>query len=389
MTHPSPGVAVIGAGMVGRAHANAFRNAATVFDLDRPPPRLVAVADLHEPFAVDTATRYGFARAETDWRAVVEAPDVDVVTVAVANSLHREIVEAALAAGKHVLCEKPLAPSVHDAQAMVEAAAAAPGQVNAVGFTVRRSPAITAIKQQVEQALGPVRHFVGNYWCDFGYDPQRPMSWRYQGGPGSGVLADVGSHLTDLAEFFCGPTTTVQGTTMATLITERPKPLGVAVGHAGGVALSDERLPVENEDICTFTTSYAGGAVGTFSLSRVAYGHANSLRFDVFCENGTASFDLTRPGEFHIIDDGPATSSNGDRTVFIGPWHPYVAQGQPMDFPTVGHGQNDFFVFQARALLDQVAGVTKLPPCPDMAYGLHNMRVLEAVVAAADKPVQL
>ena len=388
-TSPAIGVAVIGAGMVGRAHANAYRNAATVFDLGQPGPRLVAIADLHEPFAADAAARYGFDRAETDWRAVVESPDVDAVSVAVANSLHREVVEAALAAGKHVLCEKPLAPSVRDGEAMVAAAAAAPGQVGAVGFTFRRSPAINAIKQQVEGALGPVRHVVGNYWCDYGFDPRRPMSWRYLGGPGSGVLADIGSHLVDLAEFFCGPTAGVQGTTMATLIEERPKPLGVAVGHAGGVRVSDELAPVENEDVCTFTTSYASGAVGTFSLSRVAFGHANTLRIDLFCENGTASFDMTRPAEFTIIDGGPDVATNGARTVSVGPWHPYVARGLPMDFPTVGHGQNEFFVYQARSFLDQIAGVESLPPCPDLAHGLHNLRVLEAVVSAADKPVQL
>jgi predicted dehydrogenase len=387
---PSPiGVAVIGAGMVGRAHANAYRNASTVFGLDRPAPRLVAIADVHEPFAVDAARRYGYERTETDWRAVADAPDIHAVSVAVANNLHREITEALLAAGKHVLCEKPLAPSVDDAQAMVDAAAAHPDLVGAVGFTFRRSPAVNAIKQQVEGALGPVRHVVGNYWCDYGFDPQRPISWRYQGGRGSGVLADIGSHLVDLAEFFCGETTAVQGTTMTTLITDRPKPIGVAVGHSGGVPLSDERVPVENEDICTFTTAYANRAVGTFSLSRVAYGHANSLRLDLFCENGTASFDLTRPAEFSIVDGGPAEPVNGARTVFLGPWHPYLAKGLPMDFPTVGHGQNDFFVFQARAFLDQIAGVSELPPCPDMAHGLHNLKVLEAVVAAADKPVQL
>ncbi|WP_433717524.1 Gfo/Idh/MocA family protein [Actinoplanes sp. CA-051413] len=389
MTLSSPGVAVIGAGMVGRAHANAYRNAATVFAPGRPAPRLVAIADTHEPFAADAATRYGFARTETDWRAVIDAPDVDAVTVAVANNLHREIVEAALAAGKHVLCEKPLAPSLDDAQAMVDAAAAS-DRVAAVGFTFRRSPAINAILEQVRNGgLGRVRHLVGTYFTDYGFDPQRPMSWRYLGGPGSGVLADIGSHLVDLAEFFCGPTTGVQGTSMSTLVASRPKPLGVTVGHAGGVELSDEHVPVENEDICTFTTTYAGGTLGTFALSRVAFGHANTLRLELFCENGTASFDLTRPGEFSIIDGTPGQSVNGARQVFIGPWHPYVARGLPMDFPTVGHGQNDFFVFQARAFLDQIAGIQELPPCPDLAHGLHNLRVLDAVVSATDKPVLL
>jgi predicted dehydrogenase len=388
MTQQPLGVAVIGAGMVGRAHASAYRNAATVFGPGQVP-RLVAIADVHEPFAVDAAARYGFARAETDWRAVIEAPDVDAVSVAVANSLHREITEAALAAGKHVLCEKPLAPSIAEAESMVAAAAAAGDQVDAVGFTFRRSPAVAAIRQEVEERLGPVRHFVGNYWCDYGFDPQRPMSWRYQGGPGSGVLADIGSHLVDLAEFFCGPTAGAQGTAMATLVKDRPRPLGVTVGHAGGVQVSDERSPVENEDVCTFTTTYGNGAMGTFALSRVAFGHANTLRFDLFCERGTASFDLTRPAEFSIIDAEPRHAVNGARTVFIGPWHPYAARGLPMDFPTVGHGQNDFFVYQARAFLDQIAGLSTLPACPDMAHGLHNLRVLEAVVSATDKPVQL
>ena len=377
------GVAVIGAGMAGRAHCNGYRSASTVFDTDQPAPRLVAVADTHQPFATEAARRYGFARTETDWRAVVEAPDVDAVSVVVANSLHRQIVEAALAAGKHVLCEKPLAPSVADAQAMVDAAART-DRVAAVGFTFRRSPAVNAIREQVlSGSLGRVRHIVANYWCDYGFDPQRPMSWRYRGGPGSGVLADIGSHLVDLAEFFCGPTTQVHGTVMSTLVTERPRPLGVAVGHAGGVELSGDLETVDNEDVCTFTTEYAGGTVGTFSLSRVAYGHANSLRLDLFCEGGTASFDLTRPAEFTVADPGPATAVNGIRQVLVGPWHPYVAKGLPMDFPSVGHGQNDFFTFQARAFLDQIAGVEKLPPVPDLAHGLHNLQVLDAITAAA------
>jgi predicted dehydrogenase len=390
MAPNSIGVALIGAGMVGRAHANAFRNAPTVFDADVPAARLVVVADAHEPFAIDAATRFGFERTATDWRAVVDAPDVDAIVVAVANSLHREIVEAALAAGKHVLCEKPLAPTVADAQSMVDAAAAAPDRVNAVGFTFRRSPALNAIREQLRNGrLGPVRHIVGNYWCDYGHDPQRPISWRYQGGPGSGVLADIGSHMVDLGEFFCGATTGVQGTTMTTVVPDRPKPLGVAMGHAGGVALSEERAPVENEDICTFTTTYPEAAVGTFALSRVAYGHANTLRVDLFCANGTASFDLTRPAEFTIVDGAPDDVVNGERRVLVGPQHPYMTRGLPMDFPSVGHGQNDFFVFQAKAFLNQIAGVETLPPCPDMAHGLHNLRVLDAVVAATDKPVTL
>jgi predicted dehydrogenase len=382
MTQPSIGVAVVGAGMVGRAHANGYRQAGTVFDDRLPEVRLVAVADAHYPFATATARRFGFQRAETSWEAVAAASDVDVVSVAVANSLHREVVEGLLAAGKHVLCEKPLAPTVADGQAMVDAAEKS-DRVTGVGFTFRRSPAINAIRQQVQDGvLGPVAHFNGHYWCDYGFDPNAPMSWRYRGGPGSGALADIGSHLVDLGEFFCGPVRSVRGTVFSTAVEDRPVPLGAAVGHAAGVAVSDTREPVENEDLATFTATFASDAIGTFSVSRIAFGHPNKLGFEVFCERGAAEFDLDRPAEFTIADRTPARPVNGYRQVLVGPDHPYLAGGLPMDFPSVGHGQNDFFVYQARAFLEQVAGLDGLPPCPTIAEGLHNLRVLEAVTAA-------
>jgi predicted dehydrogenase len=382
MTKPSIGVAVIGAGMAGRAHASGYRSAPAVFGPGLPDVRLVAVADAHEPFAAGTARRYGYERAETSWEAVARAPDIDAVSVVVANRLHREIVEALLEAGKHVLCEKPLAPSVPDGQAMVDRAEKS-DRVAAVGFTFRRSPAISAIREQVTAGtLGPAVHFNGHYWCDYGSAPDAPMSWRYRGGPGSGALADIGTHLVDVGEFLCGPLDSVRGTVLSTMIPDRPLPLGAAVGHAAGVAVSDVREPVGNEDIATFTATFASGATGTFSVSRIAYGLPNALGFEVFCTGGHAAFDLGRASEFTIADARPAGPVNGSRQVLIGPDHPYITQGLPMDFPSVGHGQNEFFTFQARAFLDEIAGLDGLPRCPDLAEGLHNLRVLDAVVAA-------
>lgn len=133
------GVAVIGAGMAGRSHAHAYRTAQTVFGTEAPAVRLVAIADINREFATHTAQRYGFERAESSWQAIAEADDIDAVSIVVANHLHREIAEALLAAGKHVLCEKPLAPTVADAQAMV-AAAEKSGRVASCGFSYRRSP---------------------------------------------------------------------------------------------------------------------------------------------------------------------------------------------------------------------------------------------------------
>jgi predicted dehydrogenase len=385
MTRSSIGVAVIGAGMAGRAHASGYRNAPAVFGTGLPDVRLVAIADAHEPFAAETARRYGYERAETSWEAIAEAPDIDAVSVVVANSLHREIVEALLEAGKHVLCEKPLAPSVADGQAMVDRAGKT-DRVAAIGFTFRRSPSINAVREQVtEGALGPVTHFNGHYWCDYGFDPDAPMSWRYQGGPGSGALADIGTHLVDVAEFLCGPVRSVRGAVLTTVVPDRPVPLGAAVGHAAGVAVSDVRAPVGNEDIATFTATFAGGATGTFSVSRIAFGLPNALGFEVFCRGGAAAFDLGRAAEFTIADQAPAGPVNGYRQVQVGPAHPYISRGLPMDFPSVGHGQNDFFTFQARAFLEEIAGLDHLPHCPSLAAGLHNLSVLDAVVAAAQE----
>jgi len=255
-----------------------------------------------------------------------------------------------------------------------------------VGFTFRRSPAVSAIREQLDVGrIGRPVHFVGRYWCDYGTNPDAPMSWRYQGGPGSGALADIGSHLVDLAEFLGGPVAAVRGTVFSTVVKDRPLPLGQARGHAAGVAVSDTRVPVENEDVATFNATLRSGLTATLSVSRVAFGHPNALGFEVFAESGAAKFDLARAGEFSFADGSPDALTNGYRQVLVGPGHPYVSGGMAMDFPGVGYGQNDLFIWQAKAFLEQVAGVSKLPPLPDFAHGLHNLRVLRAVAESAER----
>ena len=374
------GVAVIGAGMAGRAHAHGYRSAGTVFSAGLPPVRLVAVADINEELAADTARRYGFARGESSWEAVVKADDVDVVSVVVANHLHREIVEALAAAGKHVLCEKPLAPTAADARAMRDAVEAA-GVVARVGFTFRRTPGIAAARDVIASGeLGRPLYLSAQYWTDYGADPLAPISWRYRGGPGSGALADLGSHLADTAELLLGPVQAVTGAALTTVVGERPLPLGHVVGHAHG-AVGDERAPVENDDWASFSVRFAGGATGDLSVSRIAYGHPNTLRFEVFCERGAVAFDVSRAGELHVARGG----APGFRRVIVGVDHPYVAGGLAMDATGIGTGHNDSFVYQARAFLDEVAGRDELPRNASFADGVHALVLEEAVVAAATR----
>ena len=376
------GVAVIGAGMAGRAHAHGYRSAGTVFSTGLPPVRLVSVADINEELARDTAQRYGFERSDTSWEAIVKADDIDAVSVVVANHLHREIVAELAAAGKHVLCEKPLAPTSTEARAMIDAVEAA-GIVARVGFTFRRAPGISAVREQLQSGrLGRPLHISGQYWTDYGCDPQAPMSWRYRGEPGSGALADLGSHLTDVAEFLVGPVESVHGAGLTTVIPDRPVPLGHVVGHTH-VEVSEEREPVENDDWASFSVRFANGATGDLSVSRIAFGHPNTLKFEVFCEQGALAFDVSRPGEFAIATGGLPAGSNGFRRVIVGVEHPYIAGGLAMDATGIGTGHNDSFVYQARAFLDEIAGRDELPRNASFAEGLHNLLVKEAVVRSA------
>lgn len=382
MRQDSIGVAVIGGGMAGRAHAAGYRMASTLFDTDRPDVRLVAIADTNEAIADDTAKRYGYERAEYSWQAIAAADDIQVVSVVVANHLHREIVEGLLAAGKNVLCEKPLAGSIADAQSMVAAAASATG-IASVGYTYRRSPAVQAIANELEAGrLGDIVHFDGRYRADYSLDPTGPITWRYRGGLGTGALADVGSHLIDLAEFVAGPITSVRGAQFSTVITERPVPVGVTYGHTKAET-TGEMAAVENEDVATFTVQFEGGFVGTFSASRVSHCNPDGLSFDVFGTKGSASWALERASEFHISTTDIEDTVNGRRQVIIGPQHPYIRGGLPMDAGGVGHGKAEFFAYQARAFLDQVAGIQGLPELPDFAHGLRGMQIVAAITESA------
>ena len=251
-----------------------------------------------------------------------------------------------------------------------------------VGFVYRRQPAVAAVRDLLREELGEVSHFNGRYWCDYALSPQVPMAWRYKGGPGTGALADIGSHLIDLSEFLCGPMTSVSGGTFTTKVTERAVPLGTTYGHAKA-ELSDVREPVENDDVATFTAHFASGAVGTFSISRIAPGHANSLAFDVMAQHGGAKWDMDRPAEFSVIrklrDDG----FDGYNQVLAGPAHPYVKGGLPMDFPGVSYGVGDLFGYQSRAFLEQVAGIKGLPPVAPFEDGVRDLQIIDAVARSA------
>jgi predicted dehydrogenase len=378
------GVAVIGSGMAGRAHAAAYRVAPTLYASTLPPLRYVSIGDLNPQMGELAAKRFGYERHDTDWRAIAEDPSIDVVSVVVANFLHREMVEGLVAAGKHVLCEKPLSDSLDDARAMADLARGADTVVR-IGFTFRRAPGVAMLRKLVtDGTLGKVLHTDVRYYCDYASDPDGPISWRFKGGPGTGALADVGSHAAYLAEFVAGDISEVSGGRFTTAITERPVPLGAVVGH-GLVEVSDEREPVENDDYASFSAKFASG-IGVVEVSRVAAGHPNGLVIEVYGDRGAATWELERPGEFQLVLNDDPSAIRGFRRVVIGPDAPYFAGGLAMDAQGVGVGQNEGFDYQARAFLEEVAGIDEavsLPRCATFDEGVHNMEILAAVTESA------
>lgn len=381
-------VAVIGAGMAGRTHANAWRQVNTIYDSDLPRLRLATIADQHLPFAESAARAYGYEHATADWRDIVADDSIDIVSIVVANSLHREMAEALVRSGKHVLCEKPLADTLEDAAAMAELEADH-DVVTGLGYCYRRNPGIARIAELAKDgSLGTVSHFNGSYFCDYGADPRTPIAWRYTGPMGSGALGDVGSHLIDVAELVCGPIASVSGAILATVIDHRPRPSGVVMGGRGVTADAEETqelVAVTNDDVTTFTARFASGVVGTFSVSRVAHGTPNSLRFEVIGTRGRADFDMARAGEITLTDSTSPAGLGGPRQVLVGPTFPYFADGSSMAFQGVGFTQIEQFTYQAHAFLQQVAGVTDgaLPPCASFADGHREMRIADAIARSA------
>lgn len=380
-------VAVIGAGMAGRTHANAWRQAGTVYELGLPPVRLATIADAHLPFAEDAAAHYGYEKAVGDWREVAEDPSIDVVSIVVGNALHREIAEAMAAAGKHVLCEKPLAGTLEDAAAMAALQEAHPELVLATGYTFRRNAGIAMLaKLAAEGDLGTPSHLDAHYWADYGADPNTPIAWRYKGPMGSGALGDVGSHMVDSAELVMGPIAEVSGAQLVTTITERPVMTGAVSGGRGVTADADApREAVENDDVATFTARFASGAAGTFSCSRVAFGLPNDKTLTVLGTGGSARWELHRGGEIQLADASSPAGRGGLRQVLVNPEFPYYANGSSMAFAGVGLTQVEQFTYQAHAFLQQVSGITEgaLPPCASFADGYRQMRILAAVAESA------
>ncbi|MGC4938409.1 Gfo/Idh/MocA family protein [Kribbella sp. DT2] len=369
------GIGLIGYAFMGAAHSQAWRNAPRFFDLPLHPDLNVLCGRNAE--AVQAAAgKLGWSTTETDWRTLLQRDDVQLVDVCTPGDSHAEIAIAALEAGKHVLCEKPLANTVAEAEAMAAAAekAAASGIRSMVGFTYRRVPAIALARKLVaEGKLGTVRHVRAQYLQDWIADPEAPLSWRLdKEKAGSGALGDIGAHIVDLTQFITGDRIAEVSGRLETFVKERPK----AEAHSGlsGTA-SAERGPVTVDDAAVFIANFRGGALGVFEATRFATGRKNAIRIEINGSSGSLAFDFEDMNVLHYYDATEDAETAGFRRILATePVHPYVAAWWPP-----GHllGYEHGFTHQVVDLVTAIA--EGKDPEPSFADGLQVQRVLAAV----------
>ncbi|MFI5610588.1 Gfo/Idh/MocA family protein [Amycolatopsis sp. NPDC051903] len=373
------GVGMVGYAFMGAAHSQAWRTVHHAFDVPLTP-RMAVLCGRDATAAEAAAAKLGWAAFETDWKRLVDDEDVQLLDICTPGDTHAEIALAALEAGKHVLCEKPLANTVAEAEAMAAAAsaAAARGVRSMVAFNYRRVPALAFARSLVADGrLGELRHVRAQYLQDWIVDPAFPLVWRLQKDKaGSGALGDIGAHIVDLAQFLTGARITGVSALTETFVKERP----LVVSSSGLVASSGPaRGEVTVDDAALFTARFDSGAIGSFEATRFAAGRKNAMRIELNGSAGSLAFDFEAMNELHFHDHTADPELAGFRRILVTePGHPYVGAWWP---PGHGLGYEHSFTHEIRDFL--VALGEGSDPAPSFADGLQVQRVLDAVERSA------
>ncbi len=380
-------VGMVGYAFMGAAHSHAWRSAHRFFDLP-VRPRMTAICGRDLTKVAEAAARFGWESTETSWERLVERNDIHLVDICTPGDTHPEIAIAALDAGKHVLCEKPMANTLAEAEAMVAAAgrAAERGVRAMVGFTYRRVPAIALARQLVSAGrLGEIRHVRAQYLQDWLTDPTAPLGWRMQKErAGSGALGDIGAHIVDLAQHITGDRVSTVSGLLETFVKERPLPSeasGRLLGSDGPSSdgTSHRLRPVTVDDATAFLARFDAGAVGVFEATRFATGRKNAIRLEINGSKGSLAFDFEDMNVLHFHDETEDPDTAGFRRIVVTePTHPYVGAWWPP-----GHvlGYEHGFTHQVVDLVQSIAAHDQ--PRPSFADGLQVQRVLAAVQNSA------
>jgi predicted dehydrogenase len=361
-------VGLIGAGYMAKTHTLGYRNAALIYGDELPRAELVAVADVSDELAATAARRWGWGRSTADWRSIVQADDIDLIDVVTPNAFHAEIAIAAAEAGKHLICEKPLAAGLGDAYAMLDAVTAA-GVVHQTGFYYRLWPAVREARRLIDSGtIGAVRHVRGRFFQDYASQAGLPYSWRFDAAAaGAGALGDIGSHILDLVRHLAGDVDSLvaQG---RTLVPRRPE-------VAGGEPSRD----VDVDDLFSIMLRFAGGATGSVEASWAATGHKCDLGFEVVGDLGSLQFTWERSNELRLYLEADDERERGFRTVILGGVHEGVG---PFWFaPGQGIGYGDAFTMGIGAMLRALRDGT--PAEPSFHDGVRAAELVDAALRSS------
>ena len=374
-------VGIVGYKFMGKAHSNGWMKAPLFFDLPAKPVMKAACGRHEEPLKA-FADHWGWQDIETDWKKLVARKDIDIVDISAPQNMHHEIAMAAVANGKHVFCEKPMAMSYEQAREMYEAAKKA-GVKHYLNHNYRRCPAVMLAKRLIDDGkIGRIYHFLGEYLQSWIMDPSFPLTWHLRKETAAyGPHIDLGSHTIDLARFLVGEITSITGMTRQ-FVTERPLPDEVAAGtfKAAGAA-GGGMGKVGVEDGAMMTVGFEGGAIGCINTTRFAGGRFNYLHFEIYGEKGSLAWDFERMNELKYMSKDDPDYAQGFRTIVVTEGvHPYVSAWWPP-----GHiiGYEHEFVHAAADFVKAV--VENTDAWPSFYDGMKCMQVIEAGIESAEK----
>lgn len=374
-------VGLIGGGFMGKAHSLAYSAVPMFFWPSEVMPVKHTIAEFTDKMAQDAAARFGFDNSTSDWKSIIENPEIDLVDIATPNNSHAEIAIAALAAGKHVICEKPLARTVEEAAAMYEAARKS-NSVNMVAFNYRRTPAVALAKKYIEDgSIGRIINFRATYLQDWSADPDSPLSWRFQKSvAGSGAVGDILTHVLDLARYLAGEVTEVSAMTNH-IITERPLQQSGSDSLGNSKGGSDApKGAVDVEDEVLSLLKFANGAIGSVEATRNAWGRNNFITLEIHGTEGSIAFNYENRDELQVCFKSDEGDRRGFRTVYTGPNHPNGNALWPI--PALGIGYGETKIIEAHDLFTAIAGGE--PVRPDFGDGYQVALIDDAILRSAE-----
>ena len=379
-------IGVVGAGFMGKAHCVALSNMPKLFTDAPYVPVFKTVCDIVPEIAEDFKERFSFEKACTDYMDIINDPEIDIVCVCTPNDSHAEISIAALKAGKHVICEKPIATKTEDAKAMAEAAeeAAKKGIVSMCGYQYRRVPAIDEAKKIIESGrLGEITNVRAQYLQSWSADPRSPLSWRFvKETAGAGTLGDIFTHALDIAQYLAGNVTDVVSM-VKTYIKERPVQEG-GVDLLGTVKLGDDakKQVVDVDDEVSVLCKFDSGAIGSVEATRMAWGRNNYLTVEVHGTKGSLTWNYERLNELEVcygMEDNDG--ERGFRKIYTGPANPHG--DVTWNIPGMNIGYGELKAIEAYEFAKAVEG--EYQPTTSFTVGYQLDRVCEAVLESNDK----